>query len=575
MFIESLTIRKNGKTGNVIRKIDFQGGVNLIIDKSSLNDSKTETGNNVGKTTVLRLIDFCLGGKKEKIYQDAEFRGRNEDQNKVKKFLEENGVCIELILTKTLINTDSKKIIVRRNFLTFNSKIQEINSIQINNNDNFKLELAELIFDSRLDKPSFREVICRNIRYESTALNKTIKPLDHLSNAEYEAIYLYWLGIDSDSNKIKVTSDLKIEETYCKQIENSHGSNLNRIKQEIIFYDKKIKILNMQRDKFNLNKNYSDDLKRLNEIKEALNKLKTQIVSLTMKQSFIIESQLELDKTLPNIDKTAVKSVYLEAKALLPDLHKRFEEVLAFHISMTEEKKKFIGRELSQISDDLAGYEKESKTLLQEEVILSEKLEKTGALEELEKLIRQLTERHEERGRLKKLEELLEKSKNKIDKWTDDLQVINQELKNKNSEIERKITKFNHYFSLLSDRLYSKPFALSHEFIKYSERTNLKLSINGLEKNPGTGGKRGEIIAFDLAYIQFAEELNIPHMNFILHDQIENIHDNQISAVLLDVVQGINCQYIVPVLKDKLPKDIDTDRYSILSLSQNDKLFQF
>jgi uncharacterized protein YydD (DUF2326 family) len=41
-----------------------------------------------GKTTVLRLIDFCLGGKKEKIYQDPEFKGRNEEGNKIKKFLE-------------------------------------------------------------------------------------------------------------------------------------------------------------------------------------------------------------------------------------------------------------------------------------------------------------------------------------------------------------------------------------------------------------------------------------------------------------------------------------------------------
>jgi hypothetical protein len=38
------------------------------------------------------------------------------------------------------------------------------------------------------------------------------------------------------------------------------------------------------------------------------------------------------------------------------------------------------------------------------------------------------------------------------------------------------------------------------------------IEISGLEENPGTGGKKGEIIAFDLAYIEFAEQLNIQQL---------------------------------------------------------------
>ena len=573
MFIESLTIRKNGKKGTIIRKINFQLGVNLIIDRSSPDHSKTETGNNVGKTTVLRLIDFCLGAKKEKIYQDREFKGRNEELNNVKKFLIENEVYIELMLTNNLTNTDSKKITIGRNFLNHKLRIQEINSKQIGN-DYFTKKLAELIFNHQLDKPSFRQMICRNIRHESAALNKTVKPLDYVSNAEYEAIYLYWLGIYSDSNKYEVTHNLKSEENYYKQTERSQGVNLNTIKQKILTYNREIKLLNKKKEKFNLNENYSNDLKQLNQTKEAINELKTQIVSLTLKKSLIIESQSELDKTSPNVDEKIVQSIYSEAKVLLPYLQKRFEEVLVFHNNMIEEKKRFIGHELPQIDNALARYEKHKQELLQEEVNLSKKLQKTGALEELESLIQQLTQQHEEKGRLEKLKELLEKSKNKIDKWKDDLQEINKRLKNENDQIEERISKFNTYFGEFSKQLYDKPFVLSHEFNEHNGQTNLKLSITGLEENPGTGGKRGEIIAFDLAYIQFAKNLDIPHMNFVLHDQIENIHDNQISAILLNEVQKIHCQYIVPVLQDKLPSDINPSQYSVLSLSQDDKLFK-
>ena len=80
--------------------------------------------------------------------------------------------------------------------------------------------------------------------------------------------------------------------------------------------------------------------------------------------------------------------------------------------------------------------------------------------------------------------------------------------------------------------------------------------------------------AFDLAYIQFADASNIECLHFILQDQIENVHDNQISSLLTGIVNEVNCQYVLPVLRDKLPDDVDVEQYKILSLSQTDKLFK-
>jgi uncharacterized protein YydD (DUF2326 family) len=574
VLIKSLTIRKNGKTGGIVRKIIFRKGVNLIIDNTITYDD-SETGNNVGKTTVLRLIDFCLGGKKEKIYQDQEFKGRIEEGNKIKKFLEEEEVYVELVLAKSLDNKDAKEIIIGRNFLNRAKKIQEIDDKQIDNN-NFSKELYELILDSRLEKPSFRQVICRNVRHSSQALNHTVKPLHPTtSNAEYEAVYLYWLGISSDTNKIELTAKLSNEKTYYKQIENAQGDNLNTVTQKIITYDRQINQLNEQRERFNLNKNYTQDLDELNQTKQAINNLKTKIVSLEMKKSLIFESQIELDKSSTNIENSKVELIYSEAKKLLPNLQKRFEDILLFHNSMINEKKKFIGQELPQLDIDLKKCEKQKNKLLKDEKVLSERLQKTGALEELEKLIEQLTKQHEGKGRLEQIKELLILSKNKIIELEGQLNEINKQLKDKENSIVERISLFNKYFSEKSNELYNESFLLSHKFTEDSKgQTNLKLEISGLEENPGTGGKKGEIIAFDLAYIDFAEELKIPHLNFILHDQIENIHDNQISTTLLGLVKNINCQYIVSVLQDKLPEGIDVDKYSILSLSQDDKLFK-
>lgn len=56
MFIKKITI---SSPLQVIREIPFHKGLNLIVDES---DGQV-TGNGVGKTTVLKLIDFCLGAK--------------------------------------------------------------------------------------------------------------------------------------------------------------------------------------------------------------------------------------------------------------------------------------------------------------------------------------------------------------------------------------------------------------------------------------------------------------------------------------------------------------------------------
>ncbi len=100
------------------------------------------------------------------------------------------------------------------------------------------------------------------------------------------------------------------------------------------------------------------------------------------------------------------------------------------------------------------------------------------------------------------------------------------------------------------------------------------MNIDSALGNKGTGKKKGEIAAFDLAYIKFADKEDIPCLHFILHDQIENVHDNQMSNLLTEIVGQVNCQYVLPILRDKLPSDIEVDQYRVVSLSQSNKLFK-
>ena len=112
MYLKKLTIKTPKE---IIREMDFKAGLNLIIDDTDDVSSKT-TGNNVGKTTVLKLIDFCLGADAKIIYTDTE--NRKDIYKEVKDYLTEKQVIIELELIEDITNQNSKTVIITSNFLS-------------------------------------------------------------------------------------------------------------------------------------------------------------------------------------------------------------------------------------------------------------------------------------------------------------------------------------------------------------------------------------------------------------------------------------------------------------------------
>ena len=111
MYIKQLIIR-NQKTEKNIRVINFKLGANLIVDISDITNQQ-ETGNDVGKTTILRLIDYCLGGKPNEIYQNKESKSENLF---IKNFLIENEVLLKLTLCSDF-DDPKTDIVIERNFV--------------------------------------------------------------------------------------------------------------------------------------------------------------------------------------------------------------------------------------------------------------------------------------------------------------------------------------------------------------------------------------------------------------------------------------------------------------------------
>ncbi len=565
MFLKNLKIENSG---HIIRDISFHKGINLIIDETK-TENKRESGNNVGKTTVLRLIDFCLGGKGENIYKDTEFKSKSNTQ--IEKFLKGNNVIIALILKDDLDDVNSKEIEIRRNFLTRVEKIQTINGEDINNSKEFDKKLKELVFKTKVDKPTFRQIISKNIRYEKNRLVNTVKVLHPTTRAEeYEALYLFWLGIsiNASDRKQKLIAQKAIEENLQKRLRKD--SNLSQISQSLLVIDNSIQKLESKKESFNLNEDYDKELSDLNKIKSGLNKYSTELSRLELRKELIIESKNTLVKDIANIDTTHIENLYQQAKKLIPDIQKSFEETVAFHNQMIKEKEKFITQELPELEQKTSSLRRQISELLIKEKNLSGKLTKNTVVKELQEIISELYNLHELKGNLSEQKRFWESSLNKLKDILKELNDIDTGIKANDDLIKERVSKFNNYFSEISYRLYGERFILSPD----KTEKGYGLDISSIGGNLGTGKKKGQMAAFDLAYIQFADTLGIECLHFILQDQIENIHHNQITGLLTEIVNKINCQYVLSVLRDKLPADIDVKQYEVLSLSQSDKLFR-
>lgn len=564
MFLKELKIEN--KFG-VIREIDFHKGLNLIVDETIEKNKKT-TGNNVGKTTVLRLVDFCLGSSGKNIYKDSEFK--EQENSTIKDFLINTEVLVTLEIVDDL-DFPSESIIITKNFLNYRKKIQEINGEVLLNDKEFDLKLKELIFNTEVEKPTFKQIVSKNIRDEKNKLTNIVKVLNPYTKIEeYEALFLFWLGIKTDKHNQKelLGKEKTREENFQKRLKKE--GELSLIEQQLELVNSKIEELQQLKSNFNFNEKFESQLIELNEVKLNLSKLSAELSRFNMRRELILESKVDLKNEKTNIDVNQIESLYNKASKLIPNIQVSFQETVKFHNDLIDEKIKYIDSELPSLAEKLKTISMDISSLRRREKGLSEFISASEYSDDYDIILTDLNSLFERKGNLEERKKYWVTSNEKLERINEELETINSEINSKDSIIQKRITLFNKYFTKVSSKLYGEEYLLSTQ--KHDK--GYDLIVTNIEGNPSTGKKKGQIAAFDFAYILFAEEIETKFIHFIMHDQLENMHDNQLSTILIDLANSINCQFILPIVKDKIPADIDIDKYIILRLSENNKLFK-
>lgn len=564
MFLEKVIIQNRN---TIIREILFHKGLNLIVDETPIENSQQSTGNNVGKTTVLRLVDYCFGADGKNIYRDTEFT--HQPNTTIENFLKDNEIIITVILVNNLDLT-SERITIRKNFLQRKNKLQEVNGKNITDNKEFDKKLKELIFKSDAEKPTFRQIISKNIRDEKNKLSNIVKLLHNTTRPEeYEALYLFWLGINTDKSNEKelLAKEKTREESFQKRLKKD--GELSLIEQQLAIINEKIHELNKKKKSFNLNDNYNSEIEKLNAIKQQINRNGTELSRLEIRKDLINESIEDLEQEYTSIDTSQIKSLYEKAKSLIQNIQVTFEDTVKFHNDLIREKLEYITKELPQLEKKIKEVNIEIFNLRLEEEKLTVSINKSAVIEDFEIIILDLNNFFERKGNLEEQKKYWLSSQEKLERIEEELKIINDSISLKDNQIQSRITEFNKFFTKISSELYGEEYLLSSQ----KNEKGYDLIVTNLQGNSGTGKKKGQIAAFDFAYIQFADKMNIECLHFIMHDQLETVHDNQLNTII-QVATKINGQYIVPILRDKIPANINISSFEVLSLSQEVKLFK-
>jgi len=566
MKIKKLIVRKTKPSEEVIREIQFnEKGLNLIIDDTP--ESLRESGNSVGKSTAIKIIDLCLGARSvRELYYDSDTRSENVV---VKDFLDEFKIQAELIL----IDENKRGCSIKRDLFPRGKKyiFNEPYSKQ-----DFLDELKKIIFDLKEPRPTFRQLIPKFVRVENTAEERMIKFLPIMTGSDvYDTIYCFLFQIYSDellSKKGEITERLSECQKTIQTLEKSKSiSSLSVLKQSLEIINSDLKDLYDKRNKLSYMDEYREELDSKRKLTLRINDLQEKMELVEFEIANIENSIVSLAKEKSEINIQILQAVYQEAKSYIPTLQKNFEDMVSFHNSMIQNRIDFIQKPLNVKKELLEQYSSQLATILeQKEKITIEALDE-GLLDELNMLNRKIEDLSLKKGEIKQSIQLLEEQEAVRQDLNKELLVIQNQMEN--DGIDEKIKKFNQFFSDYCDKLYGEKYLLAYNE-NWKEEKKFPVSIASLGGKVGTGKKKAVIVAFDLAYMQYSIEMGIKVPQFVIHDKMENTHINQIKTIF-EICEGIDGQYIIPILRERIDKVEQkyVEKAKVLELSTNNKFF--
>ncbi|WP_337155196.1 DUF2326 domain-containing protein [Proteus terrae] len=564
MRLNKLTILKDNR---VVREVKFKDGLNLIVNKRT---SGKESGNSVGKSTLSRVLDYLFMSSGNDIYHDAEFR---KDIPEIVSLINESTLLFKLDYD----TVENKNTTVSRIIYTDEKKSKYfVGDIEVDKKE-YSDFISRSVFGLTTEKPTLRNVSHKFIRNTNEKMQKTLNFLHGNTTADaYDLLYLFLFGFNGlplIKKKEDCNKEIKKQKTYLAAYRNPHRETvlskmIKPLKKEILEAEKNIK-------NFDFKDSHDFSLKKLSKIQAAISNYSLIYATLNMRVQNIEDSILSLKNNVTQIVEDDLIDIYRSAGVYFKDeLKKSYEEMVLFHNNVINNKITFLESELLKKKQEISQINTEINILHESESSLFKTIKEPETLKSISQLYNRLTDLRENYSSIETNLARINDTINQIKVLEENREKLLLDIDLAVKGLEKNIEIFNEFFGDLTKEIYNERYIFDLSFDKDKGKCNFDISC--ITPNSNGGKKKGEITAFDLAYIKFVNKVKLKRPTFIIHDSIEDVDVNQIRDIFSEA-NSIKGQYIVSILSDKFSDEEDLKLIadnSILELSSDNKFFK-
>lgn len=517
---------------DTFHNVTFKDGLNVVMGKpqNKGNLDVKSTTNGIGKSLLIKIIDFCLGSDKIKEWEEP---------------------LKDWIFTLE-VNIDNRTHLISRavnnqRHVTFNGEVITLSK--------FRDKIKELL--SLSPDFSFRQIINRFLRKGKVAYNNylTTIPKEKDSNTLLVISYLLGLKYSLCQQKINLKKEL-----------DSNNEFLSRSQKDPSFrelfgigkYDIDLELSNIEFDINRLeddiaNKNYAENY---TEIQEKANLISESLDELNNRK-FILENRIEIINEALNrkisVDLEDVQKIYNGVNIYFKEnLKHSLEEIEAFHKTLLLKRKETLSKDLLAFQNELRDI---TKQIAEQNKQLNESLDFLKAHSAMDKYvvaIRQIDSLKAKQKELIRVSNIEKELKTKIETIKTDISTSNIQAQIYLDSIESLRDTIGKQFVALAKTFYAnKKSALT---IKVNDGNNqIRFNIEARITSDGSDGIQ-EIITFCFDWVLLAQ--NITKQSFIYHDSLllANVERRQ-KEILFKIIEklcGNDKQYIININEDQI-----------------------
>lgn len=542
------------------RAVTFTEGLNVILADRAETSTEKDTRNGVGKSTLIRVIDFCLGS------QDRKGKGLLIEPLAGWSFTLEITLCGNRVKVTRDVDIPNRVIIDgKTDGWTEQPKGDKQSATRGFKIDKWREFLGRALFGLSVSealeelkhKPSYRSLVSYLIRLGADAY---VNPFEHFSKQrtwQRQVDIAYLLGMNWEyASRFQELKDReanirKLEQAVKSgEMENIFGT-VGELETQHINLEQRVEEAKQALDSFKVHPQYESIQREADRLTEEIHDLSNTNVTDQRLLDLYIKSIAE-EKPPSDL---SLERLYEEYDFVFPDNVKRsLEDARGFHSQIISNRREFLAAEIKRLQGEVDERKSRVRELTEKRAEVMQVLKTHGALAEMTLLQERFVALKEElegvNTRLEKTKEL-EKSRRKVKTEKAELvQTAQQDHEQRREIWSTAVRLFNEHSNML--------YESAGDLVIDVGETGYKYRVD-IQRSGSDGIDKMKIFCFDLAMLQLQIQAE-KGADFLIHDTLmyDSVDTRQRALAFErahEITSSLGAQYICTMNSDMVPEE--------------------